>query len=117
MSGSLFHARRFSRRPYIGADGGEHWEVELIDGDADVVSHSSWLELIGYCAALGVPEDLWPTFERECAIDVPLDQVEAKQALFREALRKLSLAHVSGHELLSRVVTYLDRDEAVFFTD
>lgn len=116
MPGSLYHARHFSKRPYVGADGREHWEIDLIDGDTDVVSLSSWAALIDYCAELGISEDVWPTIDCECAIDVPLDQVEAKQAAFREALRKLGPTEVSASKLLSRVVSYLDRGEAVFFT-
>jgi hypothetical protein len=118
MSGSLYHARRFERRPYVGADGNEHWEIEPIDGAADVVSHTSWHGLIRHCAELGVPEDVWPSFILcECAIDVPLDEVQAKQRPFRRALLGLSPVHSSGHELLARIVAYLERGEAVFFTD
>jgi hypothetical protein len=117
MPGSLYHARRFEKRPYIGGDGLRHWEIEPIDGDADVVSHSSWGELVRHCAQFGVPEDIWPILDRECAIDVLLDDIESMQPPFRAALRLLSPAQISSHDLLSRIVTYLDRNEIIFFTD
>jgi hypothetical protein len=117
MAGSLHHGRRFERRPYVGHDGLEHWEVAPIEGDVDVVSRSSWGELIRHCAQFGVPENVWPTLDCECAIDVPLDGVYAMQAAFRDALGRLTPAQVSSHGLLSRVAAYLARGEAVFFTD
>lgn len=117
MSGMLHHAQRFEKRRYVGNDGLEHWEVEAIEGDADVVSHSSWGGVISHCTHFGVPEDVWPTLDCECGIDVPLDEVDAMQAAFREALRKLTPAQVSSHNLLSRIVSYVARGEKVFFTD
>lgn len=117
MPGSLYHARRFEKRAYLGNDGLEHWEVEAIGGGVEVVSHSSWRELIRHCARFGVPENVWPTLDGECAIDVSLDEVDAMQAPLRAALCKLSPTQVSSHALLSRIVSYLDRGEIIFFTN
>ncbi|MDC3954045.1 hypothetical protein [Polyangium jinanense] len=114
MPGSLHHARQLGRLPYRGNDQQEHWEVDIIDGDMDVVSYSSWHELVEYCARLGVPVEVWPGFTRE-GIDVSLDRVDRMQGDLREALRRLTLAEVSGHVLLARIVGYLARGEKVFF--
>ena len=117
MAGTLYHASRFERRPYPGQDKLEHWEIESVDGGSDIVAHASWRELIDYCVQLGVPADVWPTLDNECGIDVSLEDVTSMQPSFRTELLRLSRAQVSLHELLSRVVGYLDRGETVFFSD
>lgn len=117
MAGSLHHARSFEKRFYRGMDGLQHWELEHVEGDLDVVSHSTWWETVDHCARLGVPEEVWPFFDCSCGIDVPLEDAYAMQADFRAALGELRPADVSSHELLSRIVSYLDRGEVVFFTD
>ncbi|MDI3282260.1 hypothetical protein [Polyangium sp. 15x6] len=117
MPGSLYHARQFGRLPYRGNDQREHWEVDIIDGDMDVVSYSSWQELVEYSARLGVPVEVWPDFTdgHGEGIDVPLDRVDRMQGDLREALRRLTPAEVAGHALLARIVGYLARGEKVFF--
>ncbi len=118
MPGSLFHALDFREMAFVGLDQKEHIEIEPVDGDADTVSHSSWADMVAYCAGHGIPASVWPAFiECDMAVGVPLVEVRAMQPALREALARLAPATIASQPLLARVATYLARGELVFFTN
>ncbi|WP_437316456.1 hypothetical protein [Sorangium sp. So ce385] len=117
MSGSLFHAREFRVDHYTGNDGQPHHEVVPVDGDAEIISYSSWNELKVYCELHGVPPEVWPEFDGDHAhgIDVPLDEVAAMQGPFRAAIARLPPEVVGGNRRLAQIASFLQRGEQVFF--
>jgi hypothetical protein len=69
-----------------------------------------------HCEKLGIPREVWPEFsEYEEAFDLPLEKVEKKNPLLREALKRLTDEESRSHYLLLRIVTYISRGELVFF--
>lgn len=116
MAGSLIHSKTFRVERYEGRDGKPHYEVLPEDGDYDVMSYSTWSEVRRYCAALGIASEVWPDFtDYQSAIDVPLDEVDAKQGPFLRAIESLPAEAVARNDALGRIVEYLRRGEKIFF--
>jgi hypothetical protein len=89
MSGAFIHAPRFEHVWYTGDDGRRHYELMPVGGHTEVISHSSWKDLLEYFAARGVARDMWPTYETD--IDIPLSEVVAQNERLRELVHKSSL--------------------------
>ncbi|WP_442483454.1 hypothetical protein [Aeoliella sp. SH292] len=116
MGGSLVHSRSFRVQHYTGRDGLPHYEVFPAEGDYDLISYSTWKDLMAYGESLGVPVEVWPGFtDYGNAIDVPLEEVAAMQSRLREVLGGLSAEAIGGNQLLSRICNYLRKGEQVFF--
>jgi hypothetical protein len=93
-----------------------HYEVLPNDGDYDFLSYSTWAEMKGYCASLGVAEGDWPDFtDYPDTIDLPLDRVLAKQHAFREAIHRLPTDALARSIWLTKIAEYLANGEVVFF--
>jgi len=117
MGGSLVHSKTFRIASWSSEEFGSHYEVGPDEeGDYDHFSYTSWGELKGYCERFGVPPEVWPDFTAyECCIDVPLDEIAAKQEPFRRAVEGLTPEVIAGNRHLARVAEYLRRGEQVFF--
>lgn len=116
MGGTLFHSQEFAKTVYVGADGRDHFEVVPLDGDSLGLSHKSWAEMKAFGEAHGMPLSAWPEFlEYEIGIDVPVEEVLAKQDVLRQYLLELPSEVVDRHYWLSRVVEWVRQGEAVFF--
>jgi hypothetical protein len=116
MSGTLFHSQEFATDVYIGADGRQHFEVRPVDGDQVSLGHTTWGEMKALAEAHGMPRNAWPEFlAYDFGIDVPLDEVRAKQDGFRSHLLRLSPSVLERHCWLARVAEWVRRGEAVFF--
>lgn len=115
MAGTLFHARTFGKDEYTGNDGEIHYEVIPVEGGRDIVSISSWRELVGYCEQLGINEECWPAFPD--AFDVPLDIVESKCIELRGKLCRLTDAKGAALPWLKSIVSYLENGEQVFYAE
>ncbi len=113
MAGSLFHGRDFVKNAYLGSDGQEHYELTPIDGDIEVVSVSTWLDVETACEREGIERSLWPAFED--AIDVPLDVVRLKNARLRPLLADLGKRNSVHHEVLASLVQWSAEGQLFFF--
>ena len=115
MAGTLFHAPTFEKIEYVGNDGNNHYEVIPVRGGSDVVSISSWNEIVGHCVRLGIPPDCWPTFPD--AYDIPLQLVQEKSFLLRAKLDRALDAELASLPWLNTVVTYLRNGEQIFYAE
>lgn len=115
MAGSLLHGRSFEKVDYIGNDGRPHYEVAPVDGDVEIVSISSWVELLDYCERMGIERTVWPGYEHE--FDVPLEEVRKKNDRIREPLLQLTPEEISELRWLERIVSYVRRGELFFFAE
>ena len=117
MGGSLVHSKTFRITSWHSEEFGSHYEVGPDEeGDYDFFSYTSWTELKTYGETFGVPPEAWPDFTAyQCCIDVPLDEVKAKQEPFRRAIATLPAEVIAGNRHLARVAKYLRRGENVFF--
>jgi len=116
MGGTIYHAKRFVRRDFVGNDGKSHFEVETVKGDSDNMSHSSWREIKDLAEANGMPRSAWPEFmDHEFGVDVPLEEVDARQAEFRRHLLALPPDVIRQHCWLERLTEWVGNGETVFF--
>jgi hypothetical protein len=90
VAGTLLHSRQFSQIWYVGADGLRHYELDVVPDAQDIVSVSSWKAAIDYFSALGVPEDLWPSYEGE--IDLPLEEIHELSDELRKVISRIELS-------------------------
>jgi hypothetical protein len=116
MSGTLFHSQEFMTTKYVGGDGRPHYEVRSVDGDSLSLGHTTWGEMKALAEAHGMPRSAWPEYlEYDFGIDVPLEEVYAKQDVFRHYLLRLSPPIVDRHYWLARVVEWVRGGEVIFF--
>jgi hypothetical protein len=112
MPGSLFHAKSFTVKRFIGSDGLEHHEV---CGDAEVVSWTSWMELKRFGESVGIPTDSWPEFlDCDSGIDVDVDLAAQKSDLFKAHCAKIPMG-ISYPYWFEKILVFLDCGETVFF--
>jgi hypothetical protein len=116
MGGSLVHSKTFRINRWQ-RENGPHYEVRPDDeGSYDFFSYTSWDELMRYCAGFGIPPEVWPDFRRyECCIDVPLEEIAAKQEPFGRAIESLPAEVIAGNRHLARIDGYVRNGEQVFF--
>src|SRR5438445_522345 len=116
MSGTLYHSQEFTTTEYVGRDGRQHFEVRSLDGDSLSLGHTTWDEMKALAEAQGMPRTAWPEFlDYDFGIDVPLEEVRARQDVFRQHLLRLSKDAVDSHYWLARIVAWVRGGEAVFF--
>ena len=117
MGGSLVHSRIFRIRSWHSVPNGSHYEVGPDEeGDYEFFSYTRWGELKRYCARFGFPPEVWPDFTQyECDIDVPLEEIAAKQEPFRRAIEPLSAELIAGNHYLALIDGYVRSGEQIFF--
>jgi hypothetical protein len=113
MAGSLYYGRDFEKVHYIGNDGLPHYEVTSIDGGIDVVSISSWVEILDYCERKGIPRSAWPEYED--GFDIPVVEVIEKGARLTELIERLPASEVAQLYWLERIASYLNNGNVIFF--
>ena len=118
MGGSLVHSKTLRVTRWQSEEFGSHYEVGPDeDGDYDHFSYSRWGELKRYCADFGVPAEVWPDFTAyESCIDVPLDQIVAKQGPFRLAIESLPGEVIAGNRHPARIAVSLCDGEQAFIS-
>ena len=84
MAGTLLHAPRFEQSWYTGNDGQRHYELSPGGEDSEVISVSSWRQVVDYFRSRGVPPDAWPAYETD--IDLPLSDLISKNERLRRCL-------------------------------
>ena len=116
MAGYLIHGKFFKKETYRARDGKIHWEVMPIDGDVDIVSHSTWKELKILCEHCGIPQDVWVEFpDNEEGIDISLEEINEKWQRFLLYVTHLEEKVSSQHILLARIISYIQHGEKMFF--
>ncbi|MEJ7640549.1 MAG: hypothetical protein WKF75_21905 [Singulisphaera sp.] len=117
MGGSLVHSKTFCINSWHSEQYGSHYEVGPDEeGDYEFFSYTSWNELKKYCARFGIPPEVWPDFTHyEGCIDVPLEEIAAKQEPFRRAIESLPAEVIAGNRHLALIDGYVRNGEQVFF--
>lgn len=116
MGGTLMHSKSFTKDEYVGNDNRPHFELRPVDGDSTNLSHSSWREMKDLAETHGMPRKVWPEFlDHDFGIDVPIDEVYARQGEFRQHLLALPLEVVRSHYWLERLVGWAREGEAILF--
>ncbi|WP_129578492.1 MULTISPECIES: hypothetical protein [Sorangium] len=92
MAGSLLHGPKFEQVWYTAGDGQRHYELLPRGGDIEVMSNSSWQEVVEYFESLGVPREMWPVCESN--IDAPLTRILSQNEDLRRVFRDVTLGPV-----------------------
>lgn len=113
MAGIFSYGTTVTLSAFVDQDGVIHHDIEINDGGETDISFSSWSEVQKEAEGLGVPASMWPDYRT--AIDLPVDDVTAKNKALREMVKRLGIASGGRGTWLDDVVDLFNKGYYILF--